>query len=120
MNKNKRTYLEKAIAWVEKKSTTRLRIATKGYEDPKIFTNTSTKEQIQPDLSFVTHAGSKHFSEIALKKDDPKELITRWKLLGLIAQMKSGKLHLLAPRGHKSFAQRIVNRHNINASVHSI
>lgn len=120
MNKKKDSYIEKAIAWAEKKSTIRLRVAADGYEDPKVFTNTSTNKQIQPDLSFVTHGGSKHFSEIALKEEDPKELITRWKLLGLIAQMKRGKLHLLAPRGHKSFTERVVDRHNINATVHTL
>ncbi|MHA7058188.1 hypothetical protein ACWGOQ_0013280 [Aquimarina sp. M1] len=116
----KETYLEKALAWAEKRATISLKAVPDGYEDPKVFRSTKTDLKIQPDMSFVTHGGSKHFSDIALKNEDDKTLVVRWKLLGFMAQMKRGKLHLLAPRGHKSFTEKLVARHNINAVIHSI
>ncbi|MBQ4820529.1 hypothetical protein [Aquimarina sp. MMG016] len=49
-----------------------------------------------------------------------KKLVIKWKVLSFMAGMKRGKLHLLAPKGHKAFTQRLVKQHNINAMVHSI
>ena len=119
MNKDK--YLEKAIAWAEKKATISLKATPEGYEDPKVFTSKKSKEEVQADLSFVTHGGAKHFSSIALKEDDPKSLVSKWKLLSFLASMKRGKLHLLAPKGHKAFTQKIVDRYHINnAVIHSL
>lgn len=118
MKKDK--YIDKAVAWAEKKATISLKAVTDGYENPKIFTNQKTKEEIQADLSFVTHGGAKHFSEVALKNDNEKKTVSKWKVLSYVAAMKKGKLHLLAPNGHKSFTQKLVNQHNINAVVHSL
>ncbi|GGX06528.1 hypothetical protein [Aquimarina muelleri] len=117
---NKDEYLEKAIAWAEKKSTVSLRATHKAYKSPKIFTSKSTKEIIQADLSFTTHGGAKHYTAVALKEEDPKTVVVKWKVLSFMASMKRGQLHLLTPKGHKSFTEKLVNLHNINAIIHSI
>ena len=117
---SKEKYLEKAIQWANRKSIDSLKAICDGYENPKIFTSKSTKEEIQADLSFITHNGAKHYSEVALKNENPKALVTRWKVLSFLASVKKGKLHLLVPNGHKSFTERLVNRHNIDALIHSI
>lgn len=116
----KEEHLEKAITWVNKKSIVSMKAISEGYEDPKIFVSKSTKEEIQPDLSFITHGGAKHYSEVALKDDNEKKLVAKWKVLSFLASMKRGKLHLLAPRGHKAFTQKMVNLHQINAVVHTL
>ena len=116
----KEEYLQKAVAWAEKKATVSLKAIPNGYEDPKIFTSKKSKEEVQADLSFVTHGGAKHYSAIALKEDNPKKIVSKWKLLSFLASMKKGKLHLLAPRGHKAFTQKLVERHHINAVIHSL
>ena len=65
--------------------------------------------------------GAKSYIEIALKTDDKKAMISKWKLLGTLAARKGGKLYLLAARGHKSFAEKIVQNHNLtNTTVVSI
>lgn len=117
---DKQSYLEKAIAWAQKKSNESLRSISDGYEDPKAFTNKSTNKTVQADISFRTRGGAKHYTDIALKNDNTQQLVTRWKLLSLMASMKNGKLHLLTPRGHKMFTQRLVNKYNIEASIHSL
>ena len=114
------SYMEKAIAWTQKKQTATIRSTQEGFEDPKVFTNTKTQEEIQAHISYTTDAGAKHFTEVALKRENKEELITRWKLLSLMASLKKGKLHLLTPRGHKSFTERLVENHNINAVIHSL
>jgi hypothetical protein len=117
---SKKNYLKKALKWVSSKSTYKIRSKVEGFEDTKIFTSQSTSETIQPDISYLTTRGNKHFTEIALKSDQPQKLITRWKLLSTLASMKNGTLHLLAPRGHKMFTKRLIDKYNIRAKVYSL
>lgn len=116
----KEKYLEKAITWVNKKSIISMKAICEGYENPKTFVSKSTNEEVQADLSFITYGGAKHYSEVALKDDNEKRLVAKWKVLSFLASMKQGKLHLLAPRGHRAFTQKMVNLHNIDAVIHAL
>jgi len=116
----KEKHLEMAINWAKKRATISLKSISEGYEDPTICINKDTKEEVQADVSFVTHGGAKHYSVIALKDENPKKIVSKWKLLSFLAAMKSGKLHLLTPTGHKAFTERLVNKHNINAVIHPL
>jgi len=71
-------------------------------------------------MVYVNKMGHKHFVEIALKNDNERALATRWKLLSLMASMKKGKLHLLAPKGHKMFTQKITKKNDITAEIYSL
>lgn len=113
-------YLKKATMWAENKATDSLKTIYKGFEDPKIFTNKATQEVIQADMSYITSSGAKHYSDIALKTENTKKLVSKWKLLSFMASSKRGKLHLLAPNGHKAFTRKLIDRHNINAQIHSL
>ena len=117
---NKAAYLEKASAWAERKATISLKSVSEGYENPKIFTSITTQEKIQADISYITHGGAKHYSVIALKNENQKKTVTKWKLLSFLASLKRGKLHLLAPNGHKAYTEKLVNDHNINAVIHTL
>ena len=116
----KKDYLLKALDWISKRSTLTVKAKIDGYDAPKIFTNQSTQEEVQADISFVTQGGAKSFTEIALISDSPQKLVTRWKLLSTLASLKHGKLHLFAPRGHKMFTQNLIERYNISAVIHSV
>lgn len=117
---SKDSYIKKAIDWVKKRSVTSLKAKADGFEEPKVFTNASTQATVQADISYETQGGAQHFTDIALKTDDTRSLVTRWKLLSTRASLKKGKLHLLAPKGHKMFTQNLVQIYNINALIHSI
>ena len=117
---SKEIFFEKAADWITKKSDGQFKANMEGYENPKSFKNKQTGEIVQPDFTFNTSSGAKSFTEIALKSDTPQKLVTRWKLLSLIATMKRGKLHLLAPKGHKMFTRNLVDDYNIQAVVHSL
>lgn len=116
----KEKHFEISLDWISKKSATSIKTNSEGYEAPKSYTNKETGEKIHPDFSFQTQSGYTCFTEIALKSESPRKLVTRWKLLSLMANAKRGKLHLLAPKGHKMFTKKLVDNHNINAIVHSI
>lgn len=117
---SKQIYFEKAMEWVSKKTTSSVKAMTEGFDPPQEFKNNNSGEGIQPDISFVTSDGSKSYTEIVLKSDPPRQLVTRWKLLSMMATMKRGKLYLLAPKGHKMFAQKLIQTYNIKATIHSI
>lgn len=116
----KQHYLDKAIDWISKKSTTSVKAKIEGYDSPNVFTNKETGEEVQADFSFITQGGNKSFTEVAIKSDRPQKLVTRWKLLSLMASMKQGKLHLLTPKGHKMFTKKLVDTYHINAVIHSL
>ena len=117
---SKKAFFDIAFKWISKRSVSSVKAQTKDYEQPKVFRNKNTGDEIQPDFSFITNGGSKSFSDIALKSDSPQKLVTRWKLLSLMASMNKGRLHLLSPRGHKMFTQKLVDKYKINALIHSI
>lgn len=117
---SKENYMEAAMKWVNKKVVTDVRADFEGYEAPKAFLNRTANVSVEPDVTFKTSNGGKHYTEIALKQEDAQELVTKWKFLSTLASMKNGKLHLLAPKGHKMFTSRLVNEYNIDAQVHSL
>lgn len=69
---------------------------------------------ITPDLTALMR-GNKCYFDIALKSEDKRTLVTRWKLFDRLASMREGKFFLFTPHGHRAFAQRLVKRHDINA-----
>lgn len=117
---DKSEYIDKAINWAESKGYFNIKADKEGYEDPKSFKRKSSDTDVAPDLTFSSPRGGKHYCVIAMKSDDKESLVTRWKFLSTLAHMKSGKLHLLAPRGHKSFTDGILDDYNFTAEVHSI
>ena len=74
---DKEIYLERPVEWAEKKSTISLKSISEGYENPQIFISKTTQEEIQADLSFVTHGGVKHYSVVALKNENPKKTVAK-------------------------------------------
>lgn len=117
---SKEQYLSKAIEWVEGRPIEKMCANYEGYEKPQSFINQATDEEVTPDISFVSKQGIKNYTEIALKSDQKTQLVTRWKLLSTMANLKKGRLFLIAPKGHKMFTQQLVNQYNINAKILSI
>ena len=117
---SKEKYLDNAIDWAKRKIPQSIRVNSEGYEAPQSFINKTRDEVVEPDLTFVSAGGGKHYTDIALKSDEAQHLVTRWKFLAMMASMKSGKLHLLAPKGHLMFTRNLVRQYNIEAQVHSI
>ncbi len=116
----KENYLEKAIEWAKKKSTDSIQVNREEYEPPKVFKNRTTGEEVQADLSFSSEDGVVSFVDIAMKSDSSQKLVTRWKLLSLMASLKNGKLYLLTPKGHKMFTQKLIDQYKIDATIYSI
>ena len=117
---SKDSYLAQAIAWAERKSVAAVKANFEGYEKPFVFTQRETQEEICPDVAFVSYGGAKNYMDIAMKDEEPAQLVTRWKLLSTMAAMKEGKLYLMTPKGHRAFVNKLVDHYNISAVINNI
>lgn len=115
----RRKYLEKAITWAEKRGFSNIKANLEDYETPKAYSKKDAADTFIPDMT-ATKTGGKSYVEIALKTDNIRRRVSKWKLLNTLAAMKGGKLFLLAPRGHKAFVKRMIQKFNLNATVISI
>ena len=118
---SKEKYFEKALTWVTKHGFSEVRANFEDYEAPTQFTLRSgetTDEEITviPDITALKY-GNKSYFEIAIKGEDVQLTVSKWKLLTTLAQRKGGKLVLMAPKGHKAFAENLVKEYRVNAEV---
>lgn len=108
--------IEKATQWAERKGFAKIKSQIDGYEDPKSFTQSSADKSMSPHVSGLSGA-SKHYVEVATKTDNVTQLVSKWKLLSHLAGRTGGKLHLLAPRGHKRFVENLCDKYLLNAKL---
>ena len=69
-----------------------------------------------PDITGEKWGGKGYF-EISKKDVDPSELASKWKVLELLAKMKSGEFQIYVPHGSMQFTQRIIDKYNIQAEL---
>ena len=115
----KKDYIEKAIEYAKSKGFKDFKASLDEFDDPKSFTKVSSDKEILPDFT-ARRRGKKHYFDVALKTDDIQPLITKWKLLSQLAELKNSKLILFAPRGHKAFAERLTRLYKVPATVEAL
>ena len=115
----KEKYFDKALSWVQQNGFSEVKANHEDYPQPTSFSKTGADGAIVPDITGLKQ-GAKSYIEISTKTDNHNTIVTRWKLLSTLANRKGGQLVLLAPRGHKSFTQRLIEQYFIPARVISI
>ena len=118
MATNSSEYIEKAIDFVKNKGYSEIKSSHDDFADPTSFSSDGDKS-LSPDITAMK-GNSKNYFQIALKNEDETSTVSKWKLFATLAEMKGGKLYLLAPRGHKSFTDKLVKNYGLNATVVSI
>lgn len=118
MTTNTIDYFEKALSFVKSKGYDNIKSRHDDYNDPTSFSGDGDKS-IAPDIT-ATKGNSKSYFQISIKNDEETATVSKWKLFATLAEMKNGKLYLLAPRGHKSFTDKLVSTYGLNAKVVSI
>ena len=116
MSKAKNKYFERAITWAKRKGLSGIKANHEDYETPTRFTKPGEEAPYVPDLT-AKKLGKKFYIEIALKTDNVRRRVTKWKLMSTLAHLKGGKLYLLAPHGHKAFVQRQLNKYNLKNTL---
>lgn len=115
-------FIEKAINWVQSKGMHTIRSEHDDFEDPTSF----TRHGKSGDITFTPaitafHRTRKRYIEVANKNvEDVKKLASKWKLLSTLASRSGGEFYILAPHGHKAFAQRLIDKYNLNSKVVTI
>jgi hypothetical protein len=109
----KNKYFERAISWAKRRGLSGIRANYEEYETPTAFSKSGEEEAYVPDLT-AKKLGRKFYIDIALKTDNVKRKVSKWKLMETLAKVKGGKLYLLAPRGHKAFAERLIEKYNFS------
>lgn len=110
---SKEEYIEKALSWAKTKRISNIKSKLDDYDDPVHYNRKDEEDSFTPDIT-GNKLSKKIYVEIALKDDDKRRVISKWKLLNTLASMKGGKLYLLAPKGHKAFTQRILKSHDLS------
>lgn len=85
-------------------------------EPPHRLIGKTNNVNFTPDVS-ATKRDSTAYFEISTKLDNPRELINKWKLLEMLAEMKHGKFQIFVPPGHMKFTQELVKDYHITAEI---
>jgi hypothetical protein len=115
-------FFAKITHWAKQLGYRDIKANTEGFDVPSSFLLKSTDETIIPDVTAI-HGKSKSYFEIVIKQDTRKDiraLVSKWKLMHSLAKHKGGQLYLVAPRGHKQFAQRIIAEYDLDAKFVSM
>lgn len=112
----KMPFLEKAVTWVQNKGYNDIKAVLGEFEAPQSFTQSSTNSLIAPDITGIS-MGRKCYFEVAMKSDNERQVVNKWKLLSHLAGAKQGKLIIFAPHGHKAFAKRLIEDNQILAEI---
>jgi len=112
-------FFEKAIDWTKKHGFSNIKANSEEYEKPSPFIKPGEETPYIPDITGLK-TGGKSYIEIAMKTENMERKVSKWKLLSTLAARKGGTLFLLAPRGHKRFAEDIVRDHHLNAVISTI
>jgi len=112
MGEKKQSYFQRAINWAKKRSLSNLKANHEDFETPSQFSKEDEERPYIPDIT-GRKMGKKFYVEIALKVENVSRVVSKWKLLSTLASMKGGKLYLLAPRGHKAFVERVMEKYHL-------
>lgn len=112
-----KSFVQKAARWAEKKGFKSIKASCESYETPKQFIRKGDEDDtITPHVTAMRN-GRKNYIEVATKTEDVQAKVSKWKLLSALARRTGGKLFLLAPRGHKAFTERLIERHLLAAEI---
>ncbi|MEQ8624567.1 MAG: hypothetical protein RJQ00_06930 [Vicingaceae bacterium] len=108
--------LEKAVEQIQRRGFKDIRVKLDGYEEPKSFSQKKEDNTYIPDIT-ATNSKGKFYFEIAQKTNDTTSMVSKWKLLSTIAEMKNGGLNILVPYGQNKFTNNLVEQYNIKANL---
>lgn len=105
--------LENSINYLENRGFKDIKADIDGYETPKSFSKVGTDITITPDISAIKE-GRKHFFDISLKSEKPKQLKSKWLFLNTLSNLKSYKFKIITARGHYKFTQDMLDAINLS------
>ncbi len=109
--------ISQIIPMLESQGYQNFRAEVPNYDDPNGFTLQNSDElRFVPDLS-ARKNDKKTYFDIASKKSDPQKLISKWKLLSTMANLRQGNFKIVAPRGTVLYTRGLLEKYQINAEL---
>lgn len=108
--------LQQAVRYVENGGFEEIKTKLEGYDDPHSFSQKKKENTYVPDIS-AKKSDSKYYFEVAQKTDNVSNLVSKWKLLATLAEMKNGSLNILVPSGYNKFTEELVEQYDIKAKL---
>lgn len=107
---------EKALLKLKQVGYTDIKADYQDFERPPSLINQRTQESFVPDITAVSD-DRKHYFEISQKNDPNDLLVSKWKLLEVMAKMRNGTFKIFAPKGTIKFTEGFVDKYNIKAEI---
>lgn len=115
----KQDYIPSVIAWAEAHGFEDIRANLPDdddFETPIGYERQQDEEAFVPDVTGKTF-GDKSYFEVILKTNKTRRLISKLKLISVLASRRGGKLYLMAPRGHYQFAKDLSDDNQLGAEL---
>ena len=118
-NMTKEDYIPKAIAWAESHGFEEIKANLPDDDD---FETPIGYERQQDDQEFIPDVtgkvlSEKFYFEVILKTNKTRRLVSKLKLMSVLAGRRGGKLYMMAPRGHYQFARDLMDDNTIIADL---
>lgn len=116
---NKQAYISEVIDWAKARGFDEIRADlpdNDAFETPIRYERVQDDEPFTPDVTGKLLGGKSYF-EVILKTSKTNRLISKLKLISLLASRRDGKLYLMAPKGHYQFAEDIRRNYQLTAEV---
>lgn len=113
------TLIAKAIEQLEKYGFKNIKADIEGHETPSKLTRQQDDFEFTPDITATMH-GRTYYFEVAQKTDKSRRLVTKWKLLAYLANMKQTGLKIFVPHGTMKFTRELVRNHEIEADLEKL
>jgi len=112
----KEAYILEVVKYLKGRGFQDIKANVEGYETPVGYSLKTDEQKYIPDVTARQFAENSYF-EVVLKTEPVSRTISKLRLLSTLAAAKSGKLFLMAPRGHFNFAKDMIAQHQIHAEV---
>lgn len=108
--------IEQAVESLQKQGYENIKADLENYELPAKLIRQEDNTEFVPDIT-ATLNNRKGYFEIAKKTEDQRELVSKWRLLSVLANMKNGSFQIFVPHGHMRFTEQILAQNNITAKL---
>ncbi|MEM6270654.1 MAG: hypothetical protein AAF998_14530 [Bacteroidota bacterium] len=106
--------LEQVVRGLELKGYESIKADLPDLERPSGLKSVDKDFEYVPDVSAKKYEATSFF-EISQKTHEVQKLVTKWKLLATVANIKRGKLTIYMPKGTMKFTRELVEQYQIPA-----
>ncbi|WP_460639347.1 hypothetical protein [Larkinella harenae] len=116
---NKQPYISQVITWVQSQGFESIKAnlpENEAFEAPSGYGRQQDDEEFVPDVTGKQFHEKSYF-EVILKTHNVNRLVSKLKLMSVLAARNEGHLYLMAPKGHYQFAKKLNKEHALPARL---